>query len=40
MGNGKITLYLDIVSPFGYMGYYMLRVSFTRSHRYESQLSW
>jgi hypothetical protein len=23
----KVTLYVDIVSPFGYMAYYMLRVS-------------
>jgi predicted DsbA family dithiol-disulfide isomerase len=27
-GPLKITLYVDIVSPFAYMGYYMLRVSF------------
>lgn len=27
MAKPKITLYVDIVSPFGYMGYYMLRVS-------------
>lgn len=24
----KITLYVDIVSPFAYMAYYILRVSF------------
>ena len=26
MPGGKITLYVDIVSPFAYMGYYYLRV--------------
>ena len=25
MGKSKITLYVDIVSPFAYMGYYALR---------------
>ena len=25
MAKPKITLYVDIVSPFAYMGYYMLR---------------
>jgi hypothetical protein len=27
MAGPKITLYVDIVSPFAYMAYYMLRVS-------------
>lgn len=27
MGNGKITLYVDVISPFGYMAYWMLRNS-------------
>lgn len=27
MAKPKITLYVDIVSPFAYLGYYMLRVS-------------
>jgi hypothetical protein len=31
MAKCKVTLYLDIVSPFGYMAYYMLRVSRTLS---------
>jgi hypothetical protein len=26
MAGGKITFYVDIVSPFCYMGYYFLRV--------------
>jgi hypothetical protein len=29
MAKAKLTLYVDIVSPFGYMAYYMLRVSRT-----------
>lgn len=28
MARPKITLYVDIVSPFAYLGYYMLRVGF------------
>src|ERR1700738_4849182 len=27
MAKCKVTLYVDIVSPFGYLAYYMLRVS-------------
>jgi len=27
MAPPKITLYVDVVSPFAYLGYYMLRVS-------------
>jgi hypothetical protein len=27
MAKCKVTLYVDIVSPFGYMAYYMLQVS-------------
>lgn len=27
MPGPKITLYVDIISPFGYLAYYMLRVS-------------
>lgn len=26
MSNPKITLYVDVVSPFAYLGYYALRV--------------
>lgn len=28
----KITLYVDVISPFAYLGYYMLRVSVSPSY--------
>ena len=40
MAKSKITLYVDIVSPFGYMAYYMLRVSAAYLHENLSSVTW